>query len=447
MTKNNKLRYFRLCILAWGGGFIYLLPYIRYTFYNPLQKALGLNHADFGVSMSAYGICALVTYWPGGWLADRISARKLLSVSYLVTGLLGFYFASYPSFVMTVIVHGAWGVSTTLTFWAAYIRATKDMAGPEEQGKFFGLLEGIRGLVSTLASFAVAAIFAKFAAEQSGLTWSLHFISAGTVSAAILTWFFFEDSMEKEPSESLLQDIAATFKSPLVWAIAIIVFTCYSAMAIGNYYTPYLTDVMGISAASVAFWASFWTYGCQFLAGPVGGIVGDKVGSRPNVIFACFVVLLATGLWIYLSPVDKGYAAMLIFLVIALFAAMYAIRGVYFSLVEDLKVPTAISGAAIGFASVIGFAPDAFIYTWAGKVLDAHPGAEGYKILFGTSAGLSVVGLIVSAGVAVYVHKTRQKKGLTHHDTPIRKRTTRLIQMTWNRFTLLPCVCCRSRVL
>ncbi len=424
MSKNDKIRYFRLCILAWGGGFIYLLPYIRYTFYTPLQEALGLNHTDFGVSMSAYGICALVTYWPGGWLADRISARKLLSVSYLITGLLGFYFASYPSFVMTVIVHGAWGVSTTLTFWAAYIRATKDMAGPAEQGKFFGLLEGIRGLISTLASFAVAGIFAKFAAEQSGLTWSLYFISAGTVSAAILTWFFFEDSMEKEPNESLMQDIFATFKSPLVWAIAIIVFSCYSAMAIGNYYTPYLTDVMGISTASVAFWATFWTYGCQFLAGPVGGIIGDKIGSRPKVLFISFVLLFVTGLCIYLSPVDKTWATMLILLVIALFAAMYAIRGVYFSLVEDLKIPAAISGAAIGFASVIGFAPDAFIYTWAGRILDHHPGAEGYKILFGTSAGLSAAGLIVSGVVAVYVHKIRQNKVSNHHDTAILSEQT-----------------------
>ena len=117
--KTDKTRYLRLCILAWGGGFIYLLPYIRYTFYDPLQKALGLDHTAFGVSMSAYGICALLTYWPGGWLADRISARKLLSFSYLATGLLGFYFTTYPSYILTVIIHGAWGVCTTLTFWAA----------------------------------------------------------------------------------------------------------------------------------------------------------------------------------------------------------------------------------------------------------------------------------------------------------------------------------------
>ncbi len=405
---NDKTRYLRLCILAWGGGFIYLLPYIRYTFYDPLQKALGLDHTAFGVSMSAYGICALVTYWPGGWLADRISARKLLSFSYLATGLLGFYFATYPSYLMTVLIHGAWGICTTLTFWAAFIRATKDMAGAEEQGKFFGLLEGIRGLVSTIASFIVVAIFAKFASEQDGLTTSLYFISAGTIAGAALTWFFFEDSKELEPSESILQDIFATVKSPLVWAIAIIVFSCYSVMAIGSYLTPYLTEVMGVSTASAAFWATFWTYGCQFLAGPVGGIIGDKVGSRPKVLFVSYILLTATTVFIFMAPVDTAWAQILIFMFILLFAAMYAIRGIYFTLIEDLKIPARISGAAIGFASVIGFAPDAFMYTWAGNILDTHKGAEGYQILFEASAGLSLLGLLVSCIVAVYVHK--QKK-------------------------------------
>lgn len=409
MIANDRTRYLRLFILAWGSGFIYLLPYIRYTFYDPLQKALGLDHTAFGVSMSAYGMCALVTYWPGGWLADRVSARKLLSFSYLSTGLLGIYFASYPSYVMTIVVHGAWGFCTTLTFWAAFIRATKDMAGEAEQGKFFGLLEGIRGLVSTLASFAVVAIFAKFAVEQDGLTWSLYFISIGTITAAVLTWFFFEDSKALEPSESLLQDVVSTFKSPLVWAVAIIVFSCYGAMAIGSYMTPYLTEVMGVSVTSAAFWATFWTYGCQFLAGPVGGLIGDKVGSRPNVLFICFGLLSATAVCIYLSPVDTSWAQTMIFLFIAMFAAMYAIRGVYFTLIEDLKIPSATSGAAIGFASVIGFAPDAFMYTWAGNILDTHKGVEGYKILFGASAGLSVLGTVVAGLVALYIHKMRKR--------------------------------------
>ncbi len=74
-----------------------------------------------------------------------------------------------------------------------------------------------------------------------------------------------------------------------------------------------------------------------------------------------------------------------------------------------------MSGAAIGFASVIGFAPDAFIYTWAGNILDTHKGAQGYQILFGASAALSALGVIVSGIVAVYVYKRNKKKQVVAH--------------------------------
>ena len=233
----------------------------------------------------------------------------------------------------------------------------------------------------------------------------MYFLSGGTVLAAVLTWFLFEDSAELEPNPSLVGDIFSTLKSPWVWAVAIIVFSCYAIMVLGSYMTPYLTEIMGISAASAAFWATFWNYGCQFLAGPVGGIVGDKIGSRPSVLFIGFILLFMTAVFIYLAPSSASWAGIMIFMFIMIFAAMYAIRGVYFTLIEDLRIPPSVSGAAIGLASVVGFAPDAFMYTWAGNILDTHKGVEGYRILFQASAVLSALGVIVSGIVAFYVIK------------------------------------------
>lgn len=412
MTVNNKRRYFNLFILAWGSGFIYLLPYVRYQFYEPLQKALNVDHTMFGVSMSTYGLVAMVTYWPGGWLADRISPRKLLTISYGVTGLVGLYFATFPSFIMGVVVHGLWGLSTTLTFWSALIRATKDMAGEEEQGRFFGLLEGVRGLISTLAAFGVAAVFASFANEQDGLKWAINIMSIGVLSAAVLTWFSFKDPKVIEPSESLTKDILATVKMPMVWAVAFLVFSCYSCMVlVGGYAPSYMTEVLTVSAASTAFLAAIWNYGCQFLGGPAGGFIADKIGSRPKVTFILYILLTLTALGLWLLPATAIFKVAIISLIILSFAAMYAIRGVYFAMIEDLKVPAAISGGAIGLASMIGFAPDAFMYTLAGWILDNHPGEAGYKILFGLGFCLALVGVVMAFLVVRHV---KMLKGKAH---------------------------------
>ncbi len=405
-----KGRYFNLFILAWGSGFIYLLPYLRYQFYDPMIKALNLaeNHTGFGVSMTTYGIVAMLTYFPGGWLADRVSPRKLLTVSYTVTGLVGLYFSTFPSFALGILVHGLWGLSTTLTFWAALIRATKDMAGEEEQGRFFGLLEGVRGLISTLAAFGVAAVFASFADEVDGLRWSIIILSLGTLSAAALTWLRFQDPVEITPSESLTKDILATVKMPMVWAVAFLVFSCYSCMVlIGGYAPSYLPDVIMVPAATTAFLAAIWNYGCQFLAGPAGGLVADKIGSRPKVAFVLYILLAATGFSLWQIPADPAFKTAIIATIILAFAAMYAIRGVYFALIEDVKVPAIISGGAIGLASMIGFTPDAFMYTLAGWILDTHPGAEGYQILFGLGFGLALVGVVMAFLVVRHVKKLK----------------------------------------
>ena len=410
---NQKRRYFNLFILAWGSGFIYLLPYLRYQFYDPLQTAMGVDHTSFGLSMSTYGIVAMLTYWPGGWLADRYSPRKLLTISYLATGLVGLYFATFPTFTMGLICHGLWGMSTTLTFWAALVRATKDMASEEEQGKFFGLLEGTRGLISTLAAFGVAAVFASFANELEGLRWAIIIMSLGVLSAAVLTWCSFKDPQEIIPSESLFKDILATVKIPMVWAVAFLVFSCYSCMVlIGGYAPSYMTEIIMVSAPTTAFLAAIWNYGCQFLGGPAGGIIADKIGSRPKVTFVLYVVLAFSGLCLWLLPANPSLKIIVILTIIASFAAMYAIRGVYFALIEDLKIPPAISGGAIGLASMIGFTPDAFMYTLAGWILDNNPGADGYKIIFSMGFGFALLGITMAFLIMNHVKNLKGVKNV-----------------------------------
>ncbi|MDR1676999.1 MAG: hypothetical protein LBS44_01250 [Deltaproteobacteria bacterium] len=86
---NFLKKYWGLFLLAWGGTFVYRTPYMRYLMYDPLKDALNVSHTEFGNMMSLFGLVAMISYWPGGWLADRIKPRYLLCFSYLITGLLG----------------------------------------------------------------------------------------------------------------------------------------------------------------------------------------------------------------------------------------------------------------------------------------------------------------------------------------------------------------------
>lgn len=397
---NQSRKYFNLAILAFGGAIIYLLPYLRYVLYTPLQEALNLSHSQFGFTMSVFGICATLTYWPGGWLADRISPRKLLTFSYISTGLMGFWLSTYPPYWANIVIHGFWGVSTSLTFWAAMIRATKDLASSDEQGRFFGLLESGRGLFATAFTFFVVWLFGGFAVASLGLYWSIVTLSGATVLVGLLTWFAFQDPAELVPGKSVLKDIGCTLKSPMVWGLSIIIFTAYIARCLGSFMTPFLTDVMLVSVTTAGLLATTWNYVGQFVGGPAGGFLADKIKSRPLVVMGGFVLMCAGFASLWLTPANQAYAGLAVAFIILVFLSMYVVRGVYFALLDDMKIPAEISGASIGLASLIGFTPEIFVYSWAGGVLDRAKESgdltSGYQSLFLAGMGATALGLLTA---------------------------------------------------
>ena len=80
--------------------------------------------------------------------------------------------------------------------------------------------------------------------------------------------------------------------------------------------------------------------------------------------------------------------------------AVYALRGIYYTLLSEGKVPFALTGMAVGMVSVIGYTPDVLAPLVSGLVLDAWPGAEGFQILFLLIGVICILGLFAS--VAIY---------------------------------------------
>jgi hypothetical protein len=66
---------------------------------------------------------------------------------------------------------------TTDPFWGALIKETNLLAGHDEQGRFFGILEGGRGLVEAiLATFAVSLFAWSMSSGDTGTTESMRLV-------------------------------------------------------------------------------------------------------------------------------------------------------------------------------------------------------------------------------------------------------------------------------
>ena len=76
MNKAFIKKYGTLLLLATGAGIIFQLPYIRETFYVPIQNAMNLSNAQMGLLSSGYATMSLFSYFIGGIIADKFSSEK-----------------------------------------------------------------------------------------------------------------------------------------------------------------------------------------------------------------------------------------------------------------------------------------------------------------------------------------------------------------------------------
>jgi len=394
MTKFR--RWVVMLILCVSGGLIYLLPFMREVYYIPLQSALDLTNVEFGSLMAAFGISSMLTYGPGGWLADRLSPRLLISFSLILTGLGGLVFASFPSYTVALLIHGSWGITVTGTYWGAMIKATRAWGSDDEQGRAFGILEGGRGITEAAATTGFLMLFAWLGSTQAGLSRIILCYAISNIALGIAAWFFLDgrhtlEAASKPPS---LADILVVLRRFDVWLIAIIILTAYSAYWGSFYFTPYATDVllMSVVVGGAIGAAKNWL---RPLAAGVAGYVADKVGVA-RTVSVCFIVLALSFTILALVP---GKAVLLPAILVNMtigFLCIFALRGIYFALMAETGIPLAVTGTAAGVLSVIGYTPDIFIPIIGGAFLDSMPGEDGYRYFFLLIAVLCLIGLAAS---------------------------------------------------
>lgn len=395
-----------LLLLVAGNTVIYMMIYLRGTYYIPMMEELQINNTQLGMMGVSYGIAAALCYFPGGWLADRLSARKLLTLSYILTGLGGFYFATFPSYVMCVLLHAYWGITTSLIFWAASIKATRQLAAVTEQGRAYGFLEAGHGLAAGILLSVGLALFARLGSSSDALSLVITAYALLCLLIGVITWFFFnEESGDDRCSGDLWGNIIKVVKMPRVWLITLIIFCAHWAVCATQYLVPFSSQVFGASVIFGAALSIMKDYVRPIVAAGAG-IAGDRIGSSKVISFG-FLLLLAGFVSLLIVP---GRINLLFLLIInsgIVYLAMYMIRALYYTLLEEGDIPIAISGTAIGLIATFGYIPEIFVPMVGGRLLDLFPGVAGYRYLFILTAVLITVGYFVT----VYWMKiTREKR-------------------------------------
>ena len=230
-------RYGQLALVIIAGGAVYPLVYLRQNFEITLLEAFGISGVELRDIFSLLGLIFVLTYVPSGWLADRFSPRKLMAFSLAATGLLGFWYATLPALWAIQAIFLCWGLTTGLTFWAAMIKSVSLLAQKDEQGKFFGLLDGGRGLIEALLASVALLIFA-YSMDQvevsstRALQRVIVFYSLVSVLMAPVIWFGLpKEGLSKADaagrSLSLWYSLGLLARNRSLWLAAICMLTGY----------------------------------------------------------------------------------------------------------------------------------------------------------------------------------------------------------------------------
>ena len=389
---REKLRVLRssapLIVLCLGGGGIYVLPYLSMYLYIPMKEALHLDNLQLGLMQSAMGLTSMIFYWPGGCIADRYSPRKLIAFSMLVNALLGFWLATLPTFRVLMTIQLLMGVFLTLTFWSSMINMVRQLASDDQQGRYFGILEGGRNLATVLFVAGGLYLFAWLGSNSNGLRWTIIFFSVLLLATSVLSWFILPEStttratgVDDTECLPLTVAIGRVVRIPAVWLTMFIILCAYVTSAGQGYFTPLATDIYG---QSVVFGGVLSTIiaSTGIFAPPAAGLVADRWITSRTVMW--LLVMLASCLLLFaLVPGGSHLVVLLVTNSIVIGCLFFSLRGIYFALLEEGAVPLALTGTATGLISLVAYTPDIFVPALAGHLLDRYPaGGVGYRIFF-----------------------------------------------------------------
>jgi len=388
-----------MVILCIAGGTIFNVVYVFELYYLPLQQALELSKIQMGMLLGVFGAFSMLSYGPGGWLADRSSSRKLISFAMVFTGGSGFLYAGFPSYPVALVLHALWGISISLVFWNALIKATRNWAPSEQQGRAFGFLEAGRGLSGTIGASILLGVFTWLGSTRMALATVIASWSGVIVLCGVAAWFVLLDdgpaagtgSEEEKPKVGWLE-VKRVLKMPAVWLIAMVIIAANTGFWATYLFTPYASEVFLLSVAMGALIAALRNW-----INPVAPFISGFVADRYGISKTATVLLLVMMICFALFAVTPGNVALLPLVAAngALAAlCIYALRGIYFALLDEQGIPTAVTGTAAGVASVIGFTPDVFMPVLNGVILDSYPGLPGYRILFALASITAGVGVV-----------------------------------------------------
>lgn len=408
--------------LGTAGASIFIIPYIKFVFYDLQLQVTGMNNTQSALLLTIFAITSIVIGVPGGMIVDKKDPKKTLIVALLATTVITVLYAfTCTSYAISVII---WIILSFLTmgiYWPAFgkilnvIGAKTDKSGEGKSGMSFGFYYMCNGIFAAIIE--AVALWASTLFDDPGASFrvAVYIAAAGTLLSAVIVYFLIDRELitaddqlaaelahDKEAGKLQLSQITEVLKNPMVWMMLVVCLVGYTMYTTQSYFTPFLTAVAGVSASTSGIFAIIRTY-VFFALAPIGGILADKVFKSTSRWFTVAFIILALvvfGMFLIPSGANPMMVGFYTLIPAALVQMTYTIK---YSVISEIGISTSIMGTAVGLASVAGSIADVVFSPLIGYLLDTK-GNAGYYYMFGGLVVILAIGC-VCALVIVRHHK------------------------------------------
>lgn len=403
----------KFLIICIGSEAIYFMYAIKNVLYNPFREMLGLSNTQLGFVLSMMGMIAFFGGIPSAWVLNRFSAKKLMSVNLVITGLTGIYMISgIVSYGGMLVVGVIWGFSMEAFYWGAVTKSVRCLAPDDKQGIAFGTMELLRGLTNFVLSSIATAIFVGVGETIFGIKIALGGAAVFLILMGIVTYImmpeeqFLQAETAAGKNKESMDGVIRCLKSPQLWLIGFMGMGVYAVYMGCSYFLPFLEDVMAVPVALVAVFGIASSNWVRMISGPISGFAANTLfkssAALMRTLFAVGIVILAA---IIIVPKTAALVWPVTILLIVLQIVVYMLRGVYYAPIGESGIPKNISGSAMAVAILLIQSPMLWGFAIYGMIIDTFPAQKAYSYIFIIMITLYGVGLVAASILCAIVKK------------------------------------------
>lgn len=286
-TRLNSKLIFTMLVLGACWSIVYIIPFIQYIWYDPFKEFINGTNMEMGFLITIYGLGNIWGAPLGGWFADRFNYKYIYVGSVVLNGVFTIAFILNPTYVFAVFIWIGFAFASLFMNYPAHIKIIRSLTTDENQGKIFGFNETFIGVWNIIINMMMMAIYVNFMEGVGGLTAAMLGVGILSIVLGVIVYVVL-DNPKKEihtgGNSNILKDFILVGKKPATWLVAVLVFSIYSFLNTLTYFTPYFTNVLGVTIVFTGWVAILRQHGMTLLGAPVGGVLSDMIQSPAKVL-------------------------------------------------------------------------------------------------------------------------------------------------------------------